>query len=612
MKLIRLKITDHSGFRSLQPNFEYAFRSDWQRQDEQGFSPFVCAGRNGSGKSNLLEALAAIFFNIETRYLEFIPTKVEEQIDEDEEENVADLSEEKEKSNNTLLSSHSASPNAYELEYLIPVKESGSPRQSLLAHVLLKKEVGKSPEVIWLNYEDFGLNEKEVANRENVMRILPEYVLGYSSGENEVLSLPFFKMRFVHFDEYMSSLKKKILYYGRPESRLTYLDSEFSQAIMLCNWLFEDSVNLQPFREDIGLDELKQFRIIIKRSFYIDIDQVDEFIDEEGIKLDNFNEISSFNPALQYVENEEAGTGEFKVNLMHYLEADSESSDNFDPIVTRLKRCATCYFLDETEDTLYLDFKVNEVTRRAFKENFDNAIELFQAFQVLLSLNLYQVSSTLKNELYQSGSLYVSETVPVLASDARIMRFKDFWVTKKDVEKPVLLKSLSDGEHQLLHSLGLCLLFKDTNSLFLLDEPETHFNPNWRSNFISRLRDCFPEKDLNQACHEMLITTHTPFLISDSLPEKVLVFDKKDGEVTIDHPKYNTLGASINNITMKTFGKRETIGGYAQSIMDALQARFEAGEDKENIISEINTQLGASVEKVLLIKTILDSMEVDS
>ncbi|STT60532.1 Uncharacterised protein [Klebsiella pneumoniae] len=67
----------------------------------------------------------------------------------------------------------------------------------------------------------------------------------------------------------------------------------------------------------------------------------------------------------------------------------------------------------------------------------------------------------------------------------------------------------------------------------------------------------------------MLITTHTPFLISDSKPEKVLVFskDKYSGAVTISIPKYNTLGASINKITMNTFGKRETIGGHAQAVL---------------------------------------------
>lgn len=65
MKLLRLKITDLKGFRSLQAGFEHHFRTPWELQDEHGFGPFVCAGPNGSGKSNLLEVLAAIFFQLE-------------------------------------------------------------------------------------------------------------------------------------------------------------------------------------------------------------------------------------------------------------------------------------------------------------------------------------------------------------------------------------------------------------------------------------------------------------------------------------------------------------------------------------------------------------------
>jgi len=167
----------------------------------------------------------------------------------------------------------------------------------------------------------------------------------------------------------------------------------------------------------------------------------------------------------------------------------------------------------------------------------------------------------------------------------------------------VMLKNLSDGEHQLLHTLGLCLLFKNTQSLFLLDEPETHFNPDWRANFVTRLHQSFNGSD----GQEMLVTTHTPFLISDSRPEKVLVFNKADGVVSVSHPDYNTLGASINKITMSTFGKRETIGGFAQGKLKKFRQDFEDGKNKEQLITEINRQLGDSVEKVLLIKTILDA-----
>ena len=61
MKLLRLKITDPAGFRSLKPGFEHHFRAEWALKDElassDGFAPFVCAGPNGSGKSNLSKLL---------------------------------------------------------------------------------------------------------------------------------------------------------------------------------------------------------------------------------------------------------------------------------------------------------------------------------------------------------------------------------------------------------------------------------------------------------------------------------------------------------------------------------------------------------------------------
>ena len=143
--------------------------------------------------------------------------------------------------------------------------------------------------------------------------------------------------------------------------------------------------------------------------------------------------------------------------------------------------------------------------------------------------------------------------------------FKFVQFTKEGVDEPVMLKGLSDGEHQLLHSLGLCLLFKNTNSLFLLDEPETHFNPDWRSKFITRLRQCFEEDEFGR---DILITTHAPFLISDSKKERVLVFEKEtDGNVRIAKPEFNTFGASINKITMNIFNKQETIGGHAHAVL---------------------------------------------
>lgn len=583
MKLLRLKITDPAGFRSLPCGFEHHFRTEWMLQEElansDGFAPFVCAGPNGSGKSNLLEVLATIFFQLEILRVRrsFLPEVLQRE----------DLD---------------FSPEAFELDYLIRVPtEYTQPDGAVWAKVSVWKQPGEPVRFQWDNQSEFDTDAYDAFNGGHADILLPQYVLGYSSGENEILSLPFFKMRFVQFDEYWNALTQQLPYAGRPDARLAYLDNGFSQAILLCNLLFQDDATLQPFREDVGIEALKEFRIIIKRSIEVSAKQAAQLTSGEYASPDYSQEgYFTDNPAISLSEE----TGGYIVNLIHLLEGDERSS-----IIEKLKRCATLSYQDEAADTLTLDYRVNEETRKAFGANFTDALELFQAFQVLLTLNLYPVSDALKADLYQSPSHYVSETVPTLASDQRIMRFKFVRFSKQGVVQPMMLKELSDGEHQLLHSLGLCLLFRNTNSLFLLDEPETHFNPDWRSNFISRLRQCLVADNDTAMSQEMLVTTHTPFLISDSKPEKVLVFSKENGVVSINSPEYNTLGASINKITMNTFDKRETIGGYALTKLEALRHRFENGEDKDQVIADINLELGDSVEKILLIKTIHDSME---
>jgi restriction system-associated AAA family ATPase len=578
MKLLRLKITDPAGFRSLQSGFEYSFRTPWQYEEEAqqqaSFAPFICAGPNGSGKSNILEALASIFYHLESMYLDNLPDSFRY----DEETNIHGFR------------GDIATPNAFEIEYLIKPKQSMTVKGfGDLAHVKVVKELNSSPKLFLLNHETYEGESVLEAGRTLGRQLLPDYVLGYSSGENEILSLPFFKSRFVQFDEYWAALEKQTDYSGTPESRLVYLDSSFSQAILLANLLFQNEKELKPFREEVGIEELKEFRIIVKRNVSLPLEKAELF--------------GTSHPCVDM----DPDTSLYTLNILHFLENDS-SEESSRHIIDRFRRCASCSFEEESTDSLYLDFYVNDATRMAFKNNFSSALELFQAFQVLLTLNLYTVSDSLKKDLYQSDSPYVSETVPTLASDERIMRFKNVWLSKKNIKKRVLLKDLSDGEHQLLHTLGLCLLFKDTESLFLLDEPETHFNPQWRANFISRLEDCFQ----NTSQPEMLITTHTPFLISDSERNKVMVFkkDQDTGKVSVTNPDYNTLGASINKITMSTFDKGETIGGRAYTKLKNFEHEFDHHEkDKRQLLREIDQQLGDSIEKMLLVKTILDSME---
>ncbi len=573
MILLRLKINE--PFRCLQEGFELVFQNEWDRSENRGgFAPYVLAGPNGSGKSNALEALAAIFFHLECQYLTIRPAG----FDYDEEENPQGFRDEK------------SVPDAFELEYLtFPPLSPEYGDENGLVHIKIVKVPGSSARVCLLDHPDVDAGKP--LPRTEAAQMLPGYVLAYSSGENEILSLPFFKMRFINYDGYLYHLTRQSDYPGI-EGCMAFLDTEMSQAILICNFLFQDEKTLVPFKQDVGVEGLKQFRIIIRQHHRVAFD--DEILSEirDSISEDRSEAMAELTAGLKKITYRKDGSG-WKTG-----------------IIDRLTHCATCSFFDDETDSLVLDYWVTPETRKAFQNHFSGILDLFQSFQALIFLNLYSVNDALKKDLYRSQSLYVNETVPVLPSDERIVQFKDLVLYKQGVTDPVYAKSLSDGEHQFLHTLGLCLLFKNKNALFLLDEPETHFNPDWRSKLISRIRDCFSTSD-PEIIREMLITTHTPFLISDSEPQRVMVFKKENDTVTVTRPDYNTFGASINKITMKTFEKKETIGGHAEAILNKLKERFKAGEDKEILLEEVNQRLGDSIEKVLFTKTLLDSMEKD-
>lgn len=585
MKLLRFKVNTPEGFRSLQSGFEIYFLRDFDYQLAQDFNPNILAGRNGSGKSNILEAMANIFYHLDCMFNDYLPDGF--------------LISEEDKSG---FDNKVCIVNAYELEYFMPIAIGlinkpisdlpQIPINQIKAHIRITKEVGQTPVFEWINRAEYS-NKTEPLGKKEIQLLLPKYVLGYSSGENELLSLPFFKTRFLHFDEYADKLthEEPFGYPPKSEGRLVYLDNQYSQAIILANFLMQDEKILAPFNNEVELEDLDEFRLIICMDKYLDLHE--DILRDRKITMEQLHDDKNN-----------------QVQLTHNLRDSIEI----------LKKCATCYntqYLEQKNNEngreyLILDYKVTQATKDAFRFHFAKSpLQLFQLFQILLELNAYVVSAEDKKRVYQSKNIFINHDIyPNPLEDDRIIRFKNLWIKKKGLSKPLFTKELSDGEHQFLHSLGLCLLFKNESCLFLLDEPETHFNPDWKAKFISSIRHCFSLEDLN-TMREMLITTHSPYLISDSESKYVHVFvkDNESKEVTSVFPEFQTLGTSVNKITLRIFNKPDTIGAYANSKIDELRKELEETNDKEVFLSKVRKEIGESVESMLFINDILDQIE---
>jgi len=397
--------------------------------------------------------------------------------------------------------------------------------------------------------------------RAEVKAYMPSFVLGYASGHNEILSLPFFKMRFIHFDEYRDHVTKDVPYDGKPEGRMIYLDDQFSQALLLCHFLFPSDAVTQVFEEKIKLKGIRRFRLIIRRH---------QRLRMAPERLQSMSSEDQKNPAKAEVE--------LTAKLAGYYNQKSELQLG---LIDKLIKCSTTHYEDfsayddDLSSDLFLDYWVTEETRRAFQFHFgvgsggseelskaESALNLFQSLQTLLTLNYYKVNDQTKAELYRSGSLYVNETIPLPASDERIMRFKDFEIIKDGVSDKLYGKALSDGEHQLVHTIGLCLLFRHKPALFLLDEPETHLNPDWRASYISTLRAALEaDAATKDVMREVLLTSHSPFIISDCQRENVLVFVKDEsGRLSWHIPDFNTSGPRLMQSQSEFSVARQRLG----------------------------------------------------
>lgn len=570
MKL--LKLTLYDSFRSLPANFSISFLPDNTSADKLTFSPYCLVGPNGSGKSNVLEVLAAIFYHIDCIYLTSKPNGFEK--DEEQPDRGFDATV--------------CQPDAFELTYLTRAPSLATPeRPNPLWHITISKAIGSRP--IIRGYERrenrFDESPSRELNRTEVTQVLPELVVGYSSGENEVLSLPFYKMRFLHYDEYLDRLSNQFDY-AKPEGRLVYLDNQFSEAVLLANYLMQPPSVMQPVYDVIGIERVTSFKLIIRQSQCVPLQALD-------------GKLRAYPEQFQGIASSSMSKTAELTSLLGKSVVDKLSQC----ATTRTETSETLNGLSGTYSILILEFQVTATMQRDFRQMFNNdPLTLFRAFQILFTLNLCTVDDTTKRAIYDTNSLYISEMIPTSPNNQRIATFEDVIIQKREedgFQHKIPIKALSDGEYQFLHSMGICLLLKDTNALFLLDEPETHFNPDWRARFISTLNQCLQANESRESIGELLITSHSPFIVSDCRPDNVLIF--KRGQNSPDRPSFNTFGASVDNISMNVFEKTETIANEANSMLKKWRREtIESQADIDRL--RVNArQLGDSIEKIMFL-----------
>ena len=159
-----------------------------------------------------------------------------------------------------------------------------------------------------------------------------------------------------------------------------------------------------------------------------------------------------------------------------------------------------------------------------------------------------------------------------------------------------------------------------------MDEPDTHFNPMWRAKIIKLLnyvtatkfeerekikldesgqvffgedslpireKYLFPTEVRNQ---EIIITTHSPFIISDSETQDVYKFDKIDNQFHYENPDIKTYGASAGLLLENIFNRDITISDFSNEDLRILKESINTPQDLQKVKKALS-KFGESIEK---------------
>jgi predicted ATPase len=406
------------------------------------FNSHAIIGQNGSGKSNLLEAIIIIFRDLDLK---------------------------------------NKPPFAYRLSYEIGKH-----------HVEVAADENETP-AITVN----GKKSSATALSKDENGLLPKNVFAYYSGKNDRIEELFHRHQKKFYDDLLSDE-------AMPLRRLFLCRNVHSQFVLLA-YLIDHDTEVKQVLSDLGIQDLESVLFSLKRPYWFGSNPSEAII-QNG---DN---------RFWYARGK---VRDFLDKLWQYAIApiDCEESRTVD-------------FRDRKEkfELLYLflpDEKALHGLAHSFADDATTEPTPVTFFKYL-------------------ESTYISD----LIDEVRIK------VKHKNTDSDISFRELSEGEQQLLTVLGLMRLTKEEETLFLLDEPDTHLNPIWKLRYFDDIKNVIGKDSSSQ----IIITTHDPLMIGSLKKEQVRILNRDDGFVVANEPSEDPQGMGVSGLLKSDlFGLSSTV-----------------------------------------------------
>lgn len=440
---------------------------------------------------------------------------------------------------NPLISKPSSTSMQFEIEYLLEGK--------LSEHVKISQLKDKGIPIV-----EVFKSGSWIGQHDNIERFLPKQIVGYASGENNTLHRRFLETYYEYGQKVTEFQKKPDIVYKDnkvPDTRLVFLDYDVNSLVFISNFIFRNESDLKIIKGEIkSLIGLESFRLII-----------------------------------QLLPRHDGRKKPIRL------------TDELKGYIDLLKKCATCWYYEKDTEKTILDFYINKSTCDLFRDHFDSSYDLYTSLYKLVLLNDILIKNEIKEVIRNTEYSNQVLDLPRISSESKVFHIENIRTNVKGAENDIDYHDLSDGEHQFLHVFGSFRMIDEPDILFLMDEPETHFNPEWRSRFITIL-----SKFEHTKKQDFLFTTHSPFILGDCRSDQILIFENKK----VRKPRIQTFGLSMERLIKESFGVIPPMSEKALNEIKILR--------KSSNIEEIEKKLdsfGESIEKIFLYDRIQELKE---
>ncbi|MCA9461521.1 MAG: AAA family ATPase [Nitrospira sp.] len=167
-------------------------------------------------------------------------------------------------------------------------------------------------------------------------------------------------------------------------------------------------------------------------------------------------------------------------------------------------------------------------------------------------------------------STYVSEMIEEVRIRVKLRKNDD----------SVTFRELSEGEQQLLTVLGLLRFTAEDESLFLLDEPDTHLNPKWCVDYLQHLRDFVGDSEKERSTSHIVMTTHNPLAVAELVKGQVQILkrDPDTFKIMAGPPEMDPRGMGYSGIvTSDMFGLAAALDNHTRELLE--EKRTLAGKE---------------------------------